>query len=87
MEFIKMKKLPKLGTRVRVLWRDIVGFTNVPMREAKVADVWTEGKLVKAETEFLVIATSQYIDDEPAEEKVGDYIAIPCGTGVRVSRL
>ena len=50
-------------------------------------DVWTEGKLVKAETEFLVIATSQYIDDEPAEEKVGDYIAIPCGTVVRVSRL
>jgi hypothetical protein len=74
-----MTKLPPTGSRVRVLWQDIVGYINQPLKDAKVADVWTEGKLVKVEAEFLVIATSQYIDDEPADQTLGDYTAIPLG--------
>ena len=74
-----MTKLPPVGSRVRVLWQDIVGYINQPLKDVKVADVWTEGKLVKVETEFLVIATSQYIDDEPADQTLGDYTAIPLG--------
>lgn len=80
-------RLPKTGTHVRVLWQDICGFINVPMREAKIANVWTEGKLVKADKEFLVIATSEYIDDEPAESKLGDYTAIPIGACKSVTKL
>jgi len=74
-----MKKFPPTGSRVRVLWQDIVAFTNQPLKDAAVADVWTEGKLVKVEAEFLVIATSQYIDDEPVDQTLGDYVAIPLG--------
>jgi len=74
-----MIKLPPTGSRVQVVWSDTVGYINQTLGDAKVADVWTEGKLVKAETEFLVIATSQYIDDEPADQTLGDYTAIPLG--------
>jgi hypothetical protein len=74
-----MKRLPAVGSRVRVLWQDIVGYINQPLKEVKIADVWTEGKLVKADKEFLVIATSQYIDDLPPDETLGDYTAIPRG--------
>lgn len=79
MAFIKMKRLPPVGTRVRCLWQDIVGYINQPLKDVKIADVWTEGKLVKADKEFLVIATSQYIDDGPVDETLGDYTAIPRG--------
>lgn len=74
-----MKRVPPVGSRVRVLWQDIVGYINDPLSKATIANVWTEGKLVKAHKEFLVIATSQYIDDEPDEETLGDYTAIPRG--------
>ena len=81
-------RLPKLGTRCVVLWTDCVGFINRPLSEAKVAAVWTEGKLVKSEKEFIVIASSQYIDpDEPAAERTGDYTAIPLGMIKSVKRL
>ena len=75
----KIKRFPAVGSRCRVLWQDIVGYINRPMSEAKIADCWTEGKLVRVETDFLVIATSQYIDDAPADETLGDYTAIPLG--------
>jgi len=79
-----MKRLPAIGSRVRCVWQDIVGFINQPLKEVKIADVWTEGKLVKANKEFLVIATSQYIDDLPSEETLGDYTAIPRGAVVSI---
>lgn len=72
-------KLPPINSRVICRWQDICGFINHPLRDVKIADVWTEGKLVKANKEFLVIATSQYIDDLPCEETLGDYTAIPRG--------
>ena len=79
-----MKKLPPIGSRVVCRWQDIVGYINEPMHRVKIADVWTEGKLVKANKEFLVIATSQYIDDGPPEDTLGDYTAIPRGAVVSV---
>lgn len=34
---------------------------------------------MRVETDFLVIATSQYIDDAPPDDTLGDYTAIPLG--------
>ena len=85
-----MNKPPriKIGSRVICLWQDICGYINEPLHRAKIAECWTEGSLVKCDKEFLVIATSQYIDDEPPDQTLGDYTAVPLGAvkSIRVRR-
>ena len=75
-----MRKWPKVGTRVHVEWIDIVGHVNAPLFEAIPAPCWTEGILVKNERTYVVLASSQFIDNsEKGEKAVGDYTAIPKG--------
>lgn len=80
-------RLPKLGTRVRVVWMDATAVIGSPLTEAKCVLCWTEGKLVKADKEFLVIASSQYIEDGPERERVGDYTSLPLGMIQSIKRL
>lgn len=80
-------KIPKLGTRVRVVWVDATAVIGSPLTEAKCVRCWTEGKLVKADDDFLVIASSQYIEECSESERVGDYTSLPMGMILSVTRL
>tara|TARA_Y100000310_G_C20554042_1_gene749606 strand:- start:734 stop:1012 length:279 start_codon:yes stop_codon:yes gene_type:complete len=66
----------KLGTRLRVEWIDYAGYVNETLRNARPVKCWSEGILVNWEEDHFVLASSQYIDNEPAKEKSGDYTAI-----------
>ena len=75
-----MKRLPRTGTRCRVEWVDICNFTNENLSAVKPAKCWTEGILIKANKEMVVIMTSQY------EDSTGDFTVFPrdsCITSVK----
>ncbi len=76
----------KLGTRLRVEWIDYAGYVNEPLRNSLPVKCWSEGILVRWEEDYFVLASSQYIDNEPAKDKAGDYTAIIKGgvTEIRV---
>ncbi len=77
---MRIKRWPKLGTRIHVQWMDIVGHVNAPLGEATPARCWTEGILVKNEKMYIVLASSQFIENNSeGDMTVGDYTAIPKG--------
>ena len=69
--------LPKIGSRCRVVWDDIVGGISEPLSRIVPCACWTEGVIVRVEENFIVLATSQFIED--TKDPVGDYTAIPIG--------
>ena len=79
-----MKPIPKIGTRVRVEWIDIVGVINDALSKAVPQACWSEGVLVRVEPEFLVLASSQFIND--GSDPVGDYTAIVRGCITSIKR-
>ena len=76
--------MPKIGTRVRVEWNDIVGVVNDALSKAVPQACWSEGVLVRVEPEFLVLASSQFIND--GNDPVGDYTAIVRGCITSIKR-
>ena len=62
------------GQIVAVLWLDAVGYIGEPASSAKPAVCETIGRLKKVEDNFIVIATSQYQEDDS-----GDYTVLPKG--------
>ena len=70
-----MKKLPKLGTRVHITWDDCAGYVNVPCSLVKPLPCWSEGILVRVEKDYIVLASSQYLNE--GSDPTGDYTAIP----------
>ncbi len=79
-----MKPIPKIGTRVRVEWIDIVGVINDALSKAVPQACWSEGVLVRVEPEFLVLASSQFIND--GSDPAGDYTAIVRGCITSIKR-
>lgn len=79
-----MNRMPKIGTRVRVEWIDIVGVVNNALSKAVPQACWTEGVLVRVEPLFIVLASSQFINDGSDPE--GDYTAIVRGCITSVKR-
>ena len=69
--------MPKVGTRLRVEWIDIVGGINEPLSKIVPQECWSEGVLMRVEPDFIVLASSQYIDD--GKDPAGDYTAIVRG--------
>jgi len=67
-----MKRLPKIGSRIKITWDDVCAFTNQELRTVKPSRCWTEGILVKATKDMIVVASSQYDDQE-----TGDYTVFP----------
>ena len=80
-----MKRWPKLGTRVHVEWMDCAGYVNVPCSLAKTLPCWSEGILVRTETDYIVLASSQYRNE--GNDPTGDYTAIPAVWIKNVKRL
>jgi hypothetical protein len=79
-----MNRMPKIGTRVRVEWINIVGVVNDALSKAVPQACWTEGVLVRVEPLFIVLASSQYIDD--GNDPAGDYTAIVRGCVTSIKR-
>ena len=69
--------MTKIDTRVRVEWIDIVGVVNDALSKAVPQACWSEGVLVRVEPEFLVLASSQFIND--GDDPADDYTAIVLG--------
>jgi hypothetical protein len=67
-----MKRLPKIGSRISITWDDVCAFTNQELHTVKPSRCWTEGILVKATKDMIVVASSQYDDNE-----TGDYTVFP----------
>lgn len=70
-------RIPETGTRCRVLWEDIVGGISEPLSRIVPCACWTEGVVVRVEKNFIVLATSQFIEE--SKDPIGDYTAIPIG--------
>ena len=79
-----MNRIPKIGTRVRVEWLDIVGGVNERLSRMTPQACWSEGVLVRVEPEFIVLASSQYLDD--GRDPTGDYTAIVRGCITAIKR-
>ena len=78
-------KLPKLGTLVEVTWWDCVGQINERLSGLAPQRCATVGRLLKAEAEYIVIATSIY-EGEGADPTI-DGCAIPLGCVEGIKRL
>jgi hypothetical protein len=66
-----------IGSTVRVGWLDPTGFIQSRLAECKPSLCHTQGVLLKVEPTFVVIASSQYVND-PVEQIV-DATAITKG--------
>ena len=71
-------RIPETGTRCRVLWEDIVGGISEPLSRIVPCPCWTEGVVVRVEKNFIVLATSQFIEE--SKDPIGDYTVIPIGS-------
>ena len=56
-------RIPETGTRCRVLWDDYVGGISEPLSRIVPCACWTEGVVVRVEKNFIVLATSQFIEE------------------------
>ena len=76
----QVKRLPKIGSRCRVQWNDICNYTNENLSAVKPAACWTDGILIKANKDMVVIMTSQY------EDGSGDFTVFPRDTCIQSIR-
>ena len=77
-------KIPKVGALVRVEWVDIVGGINEPLSRVVPQACWSIGVLIRVESDFIVLASSQFIDD--GKDPAGDYTAIVRGCITSIKR-
>ena len=77
-------KMPKVGALVRVEWVDIVGGINEPLSRVVPQSCWSIGVLIRLERDFIVLASSQFIDD--GKDPTGDYTAIVRGCITSIKR-
>ena len=72
-----MKRLPKIGSRVRVSWNDICNYTNENLSAVKPAACWTEGILIKANKDFELLLlpnrNHSYVDDPYLTRRKWDF--------------
>lgn len=66
-------------------WMDCAGYVNVPLSLAKPLSCWSEGILVRQEKDYIVLASSQYLNE--GNDPTGDYTAIPSVWIKNVKRL
>lgn len=78
-------RLPRLNSLCAVRWHDITGWINEPMRKAKPQPCKTVGWLVRAEKNYLVVATSVY--EGEGDDPTIDGCAIPLGCIESVKKL
>lgn len=75
-----VKKVPAVGKLCYVHWTDVVGFINVSASEAMPAKVVSVGYIHKVSKDFIVIASSYYLDENtPHDKREGDFTALPIG--------
>ena len=85
-----MKAKHSIGDRLRVEWLDYVGFVNDSLSNAQPARAWSEGLLVKENDEFLVLATSQFVDakgNPDPKDPEGDYTVLIKGGITKITKL
>lgn len=77
-------RIPKPGTLVKIVWADIVGGINQPMRKIVPQNCKTVGWVQRVEEDYVVVASSIYQDD--VDETI-DGCAIPIGCILEIARL
>ena len=85
-----MKQKHSIGDRLRIEWVDYVGFVNDSLSNAQPARAWSEGLLVKENDEFLVLATSQFVDakgNPDPKDPEGDYTVLIKGGIQKITKL
>jgi hypothetical protein len=85
-----MKQKLSIGDRLRVEWVDYVGMVNGSLSDAQPARAWSEGVLVKDAPDFLVIATSQFVDakgNPDPKDPEGDYTVLIKGGIQKITKL
>ena len=85
-----MKQKLSIGDRLRIEWVDYIGIVNGSLSDARPAQAWSEGLLVKDTPDFLVIATSQFVDakgNPDPKDPEGDYTVLIKGGITKITKL
>jgi hypothetical protein len=67
-------KIPDVGSFICVKWVDICSFVNADLKEVDVAECVSYGVLRSKDSDYIVLATSEFLDDS-----TGDFLSIPKG--------
>lgn len=75
-----MRRYPSTGKLIKVFWHDVTGHINGVAGKAKPAPAISVGYLHKEYKDYIVIASSYFIEAiKDEDEREGDFTALPKG--------
>ena len=84
----KVKRYPAAGKLCKVFWMDVTGHINSYANRAKPAPAISVGYLHKEFDDYIVIASSYFIEAVKDEgDREGDFTALPKGMITKVEVL
>jgi len=81
-------RIPKQGKLCKVYWNDVTGCINEVAKKSKPAPAVTVGYMHKEFDDYIVIASSYFIETvKDEDEREGDFTALPKGMITKIEIL